>query len=95
MAALLRVLQDPEFLKAFKNTVAYVTGIIVFCVPLSLLLATLFNRKMLFGEVLKIAYYLPVITMMVAVSMVWRWVLRSPLGNAGTCYYEYLEGCGL
>jgi len=76
----LRLLQDPEFLKAFKNTVAYVTGIIVFCVPLSLLLATLFNRKMPFGEVLKIAYYLPVITMMVAVSMVWRWVLSTEYG---------------
>ncbi len=76
----LRLVNDPAFLKAFKNTLVYVSGILLFSVPLSLLLAILFNRKMPFGEVLKIIYYLPVITMMVAISMVWRWVLSTEYG---------------
>ena len=75
-----RLILDPDFLKAVKNTFVYVGGVLIFSVPLSLLLATMFNRKMLFGEVLKIIYYLPVITMMVAVSMVWRWVLSTEYG---------------
>jgi len=76
----LRLVYDPAFLKAVKNTFVYVSGILLFSVPLSLLLAILFNRKMPFGEVLKIIYYLPVITMMVAISMVWRWVLSTEYG---------------
>ncbi len=75
-----RMLTDPDFLKAVKNTVMYVVGILLFSVPLSLLLASMFNRKMPFGELLKVAYYMPVITMMVAVSMVWRWVLSTEYG---------------
>ncbi len=75
-----RLIHDPVFLKAVKNTFVYVSGILLFSVPLSLLLAILFNRKMPFGEVLKIIYYLPVITMMVAISMVWRWVLSTEYG---------------
>ena len=76
----IRLIHDPDFLKAVKNTFVYVVGILLFSVPLSLLLASLFNRKMIFGELLKITYYLPVITMMVAVSMVWRWVLSTEYG---------------
>lgn len=75
-----RLVNDPDFLQAVKNTFVYVVGILVFSIPLSLLLAIMFNRKMPFGEVLKIVYYLPVITMMVAVSMVWRWVLSTEYG---------------
>ena len=76
----IKLVNDPDFLKAVKNTFVYVGGVLLFSVPLSLLLASLFNRKMPFGEVLKIIYYLPVITMMVAVSMVWRWVLSTEYG---------------
>ena len=76
----LKLINDPQFLKALKNTTVYVVGILLFSVPLSLLLAALFNRKLPFGEILKITYYLPVITMMVAVSMVWRWVLSTEYG---------------
>ena len=75
-----KLINDPDFLKAFWNTTVYVAGIIFVCVPLSLLLAYLFNKKMPFGETLKVAYYLPVITMMVAVAMVWRWVLSTDYG---------------
>ncbi len=74
------LLNDHLFVQALGNTVKYVIGIIVFCVPLSLLLALLFNREMPFVEGLKIAYYLPVITMMVAIAMVWRWVLSTEYG---------------
>ena len=76
----IRMFNDFDFLKAVKNTFVYVIGILLFSVPLSLLLANLFNRKMLFGELLKITYYLPVVTMMVGVSMVWRWVLSTEYG---------------
>lgn len=76
----IRMVNDPNFLKAVKNTVVYVIGILLFSVPLSLLLASMFNRKMPFGEFLKVTYYMPVITMMVAVSMVWRWVLSTEFG---------------
>ncbi len=76
----IKLFNDPYFLQAFRNTATYVCGIVIFCVPISLLLASLFNRKMPFVETLKIAYYLPVITMMVAVAMVWRWVLSTEYG---------------
>ena len=75
-----RLFGDPLFLKALKNTVTYVAGVLAFSVTLSLLLAVLFNREMPFVETLKVAYYLPVVTMMVAIAMVWRWVLSTEYG---------------
>lgn len=76
----IRMFQDRHFLQAVWNTVYYTMGILLIGVPLALMLAMLLNQKLRGRNLYRMAYYLPVITMMVAVSMLWRWLLSTNHG---------------
>lgn len=77
----IKLLHDKHFLKAVWNTVYYTLGILAIGVPLALLLALLLNQKFLRGRnFFRAVYYLPVISMMVAVSMLWKWLLSPNHG---------------
>ncbi len=77
----IKMFRDAHFIKAVWNTVYYTVGILVIGVPLALLLAILLNQKFLKGRNLfRLIYYLPVVTMMAAVSMVWKWLLSPNYG---------------
>ena len=77
----IKLLHDKHFLKAVWNTVYYTLGILAIGVPLALLLALLLNQKFLKGRnFFRAVYYLPVISMMVAVSMLWKWLLSPNHG---------------
>ncbi len=76
-----KMFRDAHFIKAVWNTVYYTIGILLIGVPLALLLAMLLNQKFLKGRNLfRLIYYLPVVTMMAAVSMVWKWLLSPNYG---------------
>lgn len=76
-----RLVKDTHFLKAVWNTVYYTLGILLIGVPLALLWALLLNQKFLKGRVVfRTIYYLPVISMMAAVSMLWKWLLSPNHG---------------
>ena len=76
-----RMFHDAHFLKAVWNTVYYTLGILLIGVPGALFLAILVNQKFLKGKkFFRMAYYLPVVTMMVAVSMLWKWLLSTNNG---------------
>ncbi len=76
-----KLFHDKHFLKAVWNTVYYTLGILVIGVPLALLLALLLNQKFLKGRnFFRAVYYLPVISMMAAVSMLWKWLLSPNHG---------------
>jgi len=76
-----KLFHDTHFLKAVWNTVYYTLGILAIGVPLALLLALLLNQKFLKGRnFFRAVYYLPVISMMVAVSMLWKWLLSPNHG---------------
>ncbi|MCD6238958.1 MAG: sugar ABC transporter permease [Thermotogae bacterium] len=76
-----RMFHDHHFFKAVWNTIYYTIGILVTGVPLALLLAMLLNQKFLKGRnFFRAIYYLPVISMMVAVSMLWKWLLSPNHG---------------
>lgn len=76
----LAVLRDPVFWKSLLNTGWYM----VFTVPLelflSLFVAILLNQKIRALGLYRTIYYLPVVTSIVAVSVVWRWILHPDRG---------------
>ncbi len=89
LANFTRLFQDPEFWSALKNTFLYllVTPVIII---LSLGLALLVEPKIRFINFFRACYYIPVITMMVVVALVWKQifdtdhgVLNSLLKSAG------------
>lgn len=76
----LAVLQDPVFWKSLLNTGWYMAFEVPLLVALSLGVAVLLNQHIRGLGVYRTIYYLPVVTSIVAVSIVWRWILHPDRG---------------
>ncbi|MEC3992310.1 sugar ABC transporter permease [Actinacidiphila sp. DG2A-62] len=75
-----RMVHDSEFGRALVNTLAY-TGLGLLSIPLAIVFAALLNRPGLRGlGVYRTLFFLPVVTMPVAVGMVWRWLYNGDYG---------------
>lgn len=72
--------QDEKFLKAMLNTVFYSVLTVPVSIIFATLLAVLLNRKISGRVVYRTLYFIPVITMPIAVGMVWRWLYNSEFG---------------
>lgn len=67
------VTRDSYFRDSLRNTLLYVVGHIPLTIGLALGLALLCNRKMRFVVLFRTAYFIPVITNVVAISLVWNY----------------------
>jgi multiple sugar transport system permease protein len=93
-----RIQSDTIFWTALKNTLYYTFGVLP-GIAISLLLAVLLNQKLRATTVFRTIYYLPTITMWVAIGLVWvwlyspqyglvNWILLAGLQGIPTVYYE-------
>lgn len=64
-------LEDELFWRALANTVTYAVWSIPLSMALGLVVALLLNRKLRGLAIYRTLYYLPVVTSMVAVAMIW------------------------
>ena len=69
--------KDQEMWLALGNTFKYVVIIVPMSLLFALLIAVLLNAKVKGLSVFRVIYFLPAITMSVAVSMVWRWIYNG------------------
>ncbi len=74
------LLQNPTFQKAVRNTIHYTIGVVPIGIALSLCVAVLLNNKLRFRNFFRAAFFAPVVTSMVAVSIVWTWMLEPNYG---------------
>jgi len=74
------LLKDDVFHKALLNTFLYVLFVVPISVMLSLFLAVLLNTKIRFKSFFRTVYFLPYVTSMVAVGIVWSWIFHSKYG---------------
>lgn len=77
-----RAFSDPEFWISIKNSIVFVVVVPVIQI-LSILLALLVNRKLKGISIFRTLIYIPVITSMVAVSIIWGF-LFDPSGVINT-----------
>ncbi|GIP15576.1 binding-protein-dependent transport system inner membrane protein [Paenibacillus montaniterrae] len=73
------LLKDEKVIKSLYNTVYLMIGIPL-GMMLSLLLAILMNRSIRGISFLRTMYYLPVISPIIAVSLLWQWILNQDYG---------------
>ncbi len=71
---------EPEFFKVLKNTVIYAFFTTVFAVIIPLFLADILNKKFKFADLFKTAYFIPFITPMLVVALVWAWIFDPNIG---------------
>jgi putative chitobiose transport system permease protein len=68
------LLDDEVFHQAFRNTLVYSAGVVPGCVILPLFMALLVNRPGRGIAFFRVAFYIPVITSIVVVGIVWKWM---------------------
>ena len=68
---------DPRFWKALRNTGVYVLGVVPVGISLSLLLAVAIDQKIRFKNFYKVMFFMPVVTSVVAVSVIWKWLFAG------------------
>lgn len=72
--------QDPLFLTVIGNTTVYAFAVVLFEIPLALGLAIAMNRQGPVIALLRTVYFLPVVTSMVAIALVWNWIYDPQFG---------------
>ncbi len=75
-----RVLRDPDFAKAVRNTSIYVGVSVPVTLILALVLATLLHRAVGGKAFFRLTSFLPYITPVVAITMVWAWIYDRDYG---------------
>ncbi len=78
------ILKDSNFWKAFGNTIYFSLGVVPTSLFLSLFLAVLLKQKIRGVRFFRTIYFLPVITSVIAVSMVWKWIYHPQAGLANS-----------
>ncbi|MDD5066488.1 MAG: sugar ABC transporter permease [bacterium] len=73
------LLQDKLFWKYFSNTIYFMLGIPV-GMAVSLILALLMNNKLKGIVIFRTVYFLPVVSSMIAVALLWRWIYNPDFG---------------
>jgi multiple sugar transport system permease protein len=76
----IKLWQDESFVHSLKNTVNFVLIAIPLSICLSTLFAVLLNQKIRGRSIFRTIYFLPVVTMPIAVGIVWQWLYNSEYG---------------
>ena len=71
---------DALFYKIFLNTVVFAFATSVLGVLIPLILACILNSKIRGAEFYKTAYFLPFITPMIVIGIVWQWIFDPNIG---------------
>ena len=74
-----KLLNDSLFWKGLKHNILYVAIVVPIQTSLALLLAILVNQKIKFNKLFRTIYFIPTVTAMVAVSVIWSF-LYHPSG---------------
>ena len=72
-----RQFQDPLFLSALGNTLLFVAATVIIGVALALWLAVLVERTGRWAKLYRTLYFIPVVTSLLATSMIFRWLYAS------------------
>ncbi|NWF51365.1 MAG: sugar ABC transporter permease, partial [Ignavibacteriaceae bacterium] len=77
----LRLFEDPLFWQSLKNTSYYVLLATPLTIAVSLSAALLLNSKLLkYKSIFRLSYFMPYITTLVAVAIVWRFIYHPKFG---------------
>ncbi|WP_413375012.1 carbohydrate ABC transporter permease [Alkalihalobacillus sp. 1P02AB] len=75
-----RLFQDEKFIRSIWNTVLYTFVTVPVSISIATVIAVLLNQKIKGVSFYRTIYFLPVITMPVAVAMLWRWLYNTDYG---------------
>lgn len=75
-----QLMQDETFVRSMRNTFVYTFGTVPLSIAFATFAAVLLNQQIKGRVVYRTLFFLPVVTMPIAVGMVWRWLYNSEYG---------------
>lgn len=72
-----QLFNEPLFWKTLKNSFIYLIGVVPILVVAPIFLAILVNNKLKGIKWFRAAYYIPVVTSMVVVGIMWKWLYQG------------------
>ncbi len=76
----INLFKNPKFWFILKNTFVFSVSTTVFAVIIPLILAFILNEKLFGKEFFKTSYFLPFITPMIVIALVWQWIFDPNMG---------------
>ena len=74
------VLSDEKFISALRNTALYVLFVVPLSTAIALFFANLLNKKLTGSAVFQTAFFLPMVTSVTAVGLIWRLMYNQQYG---------------
>lgn len=74
------IFTDPLFGKILLNTFVYAISTSIFAVIIPLVLACILHSKIKGSEFFKTAYFLPFVTPMIVIAVIWQWIFDPNIG---------------
>lgn len=74
------LLADPLFWRSVRNTLLYVAGTVPLEIALALGAALLLNQALHLRAFYRLAFFVPYVTTVVAIAMVWAWIFHDQWG---------------
>lgn len=85
------IFAEPLFYKILINTVVFAVSTSVFGVIIPLILASILNTKIRGSEFYKTAYFLPFITPMIVIGIVWEWIFDPNIGMLNHIFHLHIN----
>lgn len=82
----LELINSKDFWFVFKNTFIYALFVTVFATFLPLIFASIINSKIIAKDFFKTSYFLPFITPMIVIALVWQWFFDPNIGFVNTFF---------
>ena len=74
------IFTDRDFISALRNTGLYVLFTVPISTALSIFFAVLLNQKLRFTGLFQTAFFMPMVTSVTAVGLVWKWFYNFDFG---------------
>ena len=84
------IFSDEVFLKILLNTFVFALSTTIFGVIIPLILAFILQSKIKGAEFFKVAYFLPFITPMIVIGVVWQWIFDPNIGFLNSVLHTHL-----
>lgn len=76
----IKIFSDPLFGKILLNTIVFALSTSILGVIIPLVLAVILNSKIRGSEFFKTAYFLPFVTPMIVIAIIWQWIFDPNIG---------------
>lgn len=78
----IKLWNDDIFWKSLVNTIFFSIGTVPIGLFLAMFMAIMLNQKIKALGIYRTLYFMPVVTSLVAISMVWKWIYHEKMGLA-------------